>query len=185
MKKEKAQTILFGACLILTTIFSTVSDAQKNGDATYYCTAEAAGGLAYNKVEKKWKGVGVNTTNKFVLRLKFLREISSNNETNAVYGVVITAAGKNVGSKCISMSGGEAVEVSDLAQVVFCQIFQGLEAYRINLKNNRYLHTVPFGYYTVGTPMPRGEAGAMTLVPSTDEDSDTPYVEGGTCTKIE
>jgi hypothetical protein len=117
--------------------------------------------------------------------LKFLRETSSKNETKAVYGVVITAQGKNVGSKCISMSGGEAVEVSDLAQVVFCQIFQGLEAYRINLKNNRYLHTVPFGYYTVGTPMPRGEAGAMTFVPSTDEDSDTPYVEGGTCTKIE
>lgn len=164
-------------------VLPTASDAQNHGDATYYCTAEAAGGLSYNKVEKKWKGVGFNTTNKFVLRLKFLSETSSKNETNAVYGVVITAQGKDVGSKCISMSGGESVEVQELGQVVFCQV--GGEGYRINLKNNRYLHTFPFGYYTVGTPMPRGELGAMTFVPSTDEDSDTPYVEGGTCTKIE
>ena len=190
MKKEKAQIILFVACLILTTILTTASDAQNHGDATYYCTAEAAGGLSYNKVEKKWKGTGFNTTNKFVLRLKFLREFQSQNDipgfSGGVYKVTVTEAGKNVGQSCVPMeSASDEVQVRESLRISCTPEWNADEIYEFNLKNNRYFHMSIFGYLYVGEGKFIGSGKDLKKVPDNDEDSDTPFIEGGKCTKIE
>jgi|GEM_PF-5827956 len=173
----------------LTAILPSSSNGQtKDGDAAYYCTAEASGGLAYNKLEKKWEGVAFRATHKFVLRLKFLRANHLKDETDVIYEVTITDAGKSDTGLCMS-HGNKEVLVSGLARVVFCE--EGGIGYRVNLKNNRYLKSFPFGYYTVGSgkfvdvhPTDPTKPN-WQIVPDNDEDSDTPYIEGGACTKIE
>lgn len=170
--------------LIFIVAFSSAARSQTNGNVAYFCTAEAAGGLAYSKTEKKWVGVGFHARHSFILRMKFLLETHLKDETRSSYQVTITEFGKNVGSKCKSRSGDEEVDVGTRVQAVLCNM-DSSEGYRINLKNNRYLRVFPFGYYTVGAGKFVGEVGDMKIIPDTDEDSDTPFVEGGTCTKID
>jgi hypothetical protein len=113
---------------------------------------------------------------------------AGSDETDVVYEVTITAAGKSDTGLCMS-HGNKEVLVSGLGRVVFCE--EGGIGYRVNLKNNRYLKSFPFGYYTVGSgkfvdvhPTDPTKPN-WQIVPDNDEDSDTPYIEGGACTKIE
>jgi hypothetical protein len=57
----------------------------------------------------------------------------------------------------------------------------------INLSNNRSLITNSDGYYTVGLGKFETdvETKAVKVVPDKETDSGKPFVEGGTCTKIE
>jgi hypothetical protein len=174
MKMKTAQLTFTTICsIVLTTTMLSSSSAQSGTNTAYYCTEEASGGLQYDKVAKKWVGIGFNATHKFVLRLKFLRTFVrkrrnevDHDETIGVYGVTITNAGESDESQCES-EGNKEVFVGDNS-LAFCR--RGLIDYKINLEKNRYLAVYAIGF-AVGW--------------QSDEDSDTPYMEGGTCTKIE
>jgi|SRR5579862_436281 len=161
-------------CLTLMAAFlPSMSNAQNNNDAAYYCTEEASGGLQYDKLVKKWVGIGFNATHTFVLKLNFLRTFVrkkatqfDHDETISVYEVTIADAGENDGNQCES-DGNKEVFVGDNSLAVCRDVFID---YKINLKNNRYLAIYAVGF-AVGW--------------QSDEDSDTPYIEGGTCTKID
>jgi hypothetical protein len=161
----------------LTAFLSSTSDAQNKTNAAYYCTAEASGGLAYNNVLKKWEGVAFPVTHKFILRLKFVRTYVrrkenefDKDETGNYYETTITDAGESFASPCVSYYGNaKEVWVSENINTVFCEA--ALVEYKFNLNRNRYL-----GTYSVGYAVGLG---------SDDEHSDTPAIEGGTCTKIE
>lgn len=62
----------FFCVIVLIVAGSAYADAQSK-DATYYCVAEAAGGLKYNETMKKWEGGSFSPEAKFVLRMNFLR----------------------------------------------------------------------------------------------------------------
>ena len=129
--------------------------------------------MQYDQVAKKWVGLGFNTTHKFVLRLKFLRTFVrkkrdefDHDETISVYEVTITHAGESYVGQCESDDDKEVFVGSN--NLAFCS--RNLIDYKINLEKNRYLAVYAFGFAVGG---------------QSDEVSDTPYIEGGTCTKIE
>jgi hypothetical protein len=174
------------ACLMVLVLGSQSSSyAQNDKNAVYYCTAEAAGGLAFNPAAKKWMGLGLTATNKFVLRLKFLKEDTISSKHYFAYEVTIADPGEKSGSQCKSNTNSDQVEVGTDGAVI-CQVEKG-DGYRIGLHSKRYLHTSPFGYYSVDPfrDLFRTEALPNPPPPTTDEESENPYIEGGTCTKIE
>lgn len=156
-------------------VLSSATPGQNAKDAAYYCTAEAAGGLAYNEIIKKWQGVAFPAEHKFILRMKFLRtyihkkesEIQEDEAFN-LYEVTITGTGKNFPHECERYSGNKEVAVGKYNTVVRTAV---LIDYKFNLDRNRYL-----GTYAVGYAVGLGDD---------DEHSDTPAIEDGTCTKIE
>jgi hypothetical protein len=172
MKRQiEAQIICTVFCALLT-ILPSKSNAQTK-DASYFCTAEVSGGFQYNKVQKKWEGVAFPADHKFILRLKFLRtylrkkeDQFDEDETFNVYDVMITDAGTSLAIPCTGI-GKKEVSVGKY-NTVFCE--RSFLEYKINLNRLRYLVTYAVGY-AVGQER--------------DEESDTPYLEGGTCTKIE
>ena len=149
------------------------AQAQQAKDASYFCTAVAVGGLRYDKMQEKWIGVPFDATDKFVLRLKFLRERKYSQGglelTDYIYAVTITPAGTSATSVCKSQTPTMEVAVGSNFAKVFCEI-PIYQYYIIDLRANRYLKTYAYGYY-------EGEG--------LDDISDTPYVEAGTCTKID
>jgi hypothetical protein len=60
------------AALCLSLCCSSAADAIQPKDASYFCVAEIAGGIAYNELAKKWVGAVFKATQKMVLRLKFV-----------------------------------------------------------------------------------------------------------------
>jgi hypothetical protein len=160
--------------LLLATIMSSASNAQNDKSAAYFCTSEALAGLKYNKLQKKWEGVGFTADHKFVLRLKYLREFveknSKEDKTISVYEVTMTDAGENFALPCTErlLDNNKEVLVGN-NHLVFCNSV-GVD-YKINLDRNRYLGTYAIGY-AVGSRQD-------------DEHSDQPQIEGGTCTKID
>jgi hypothetical protein len=172
MKKYPATML----CLaVLTAFMSSVSKAQNDKDAAYYCTAEAAGGLEYNKANKKWGGAEFLADHKFVLGMTFLRTSDRKKENELqgddiidVYGVTITDAGKTYAAPCVSRSGDREVSVSLKYNMLFCD--SSLVEYRFNLNRNRFLQMYAGGY-ALGFDID-------------DEHSDTPVIQSGTCTKI-
>jgi len=163
--------------IVSTLVLPSVSNAQEDKTVTYYCTAEAEGGLFYNKAIKKWEGVRFEPRHKFVLRLKFVRtyvrkkvnEFDEDERMN-VYEVTVTDAGEPmriIHDKCTTNSDSNEVPVGKNNMVLCSTVFSD---YKFNLDRNRYLETYAIGYADSSKD---------------DEKSDTPTIEGGTCTKIE
>src|SRR5262245_50753706 len=121
--------ILSPAILIASVPLSTASAQFELGkDASYFCTVEAVGGLAYNERTKKWEGTSFIADDKFVLRLKFLRtrtEKAAFDRDSMVhdYIVTVTKSGTNFASPCNFDSSitEQAVTVWDEAGVVACE----------------------------------------------------------------
>jgi len=94
------------------------------------------------------------------------RDEFDHDETISVYEVTITHAGESYVGQCESDDDKEVFVGSN--NLAFCS--RNLIDYKINLEKNRYLAVYAFGFAVGG---------------QSDEVSDTPYIEGGTCTKIE
>src|SRR5215467_6222229 len=90
------------AAILITCVPLTTTNAEFGKDASYFCIAEFAGGLAYDERMKKWKGTAIRIEQKFVLRLKHLRTQpkSAFSETVYDYNVSVTGAGTNLARMC-------------------------------------------------------------------------------------
>jgi hypothetical protein len=166
--------LTIAALLVMAFAAPSVAVAESNQTSAYYCTAEVAGGLKYDEVQQKWVGTSFHNDNQFVVRLNLLRtyvqkEEHLRDEPMKVYEVTITPRGENHERPCVSSSGKE-VSVVAWANIVGCDAY-ALD-YKINLNLNRYLMT-----YSVGYAVAVGEHG--------EYHAETPFVEGGICTKIE
>jgi hypothetical protein len=162
--------ILSAAILIACVSFSTANAQFEPGkDATYFCNAEFAGGLAYDEPTKKWKGTALDANAKFVPRLKHLRsrvetDILGGKDTVYDYNITIAFPGDRNNDRfpCDEHSE-DYVKVSRFGGLD-CKI--GVVDYRINLRTSRFLLTYPGEYM--------------------DNDfGSSPSVTGGTCTKID
>lgn len=145
----------------------TTASAQLGKDASYFCTAEIAGGLAYDEGLKKWKGTGLRTEQKFVLRLRYLnsRKVGGD-QTVYDYDVTVTTTGTNNALPC-ARSGrtDRVVPVNNNSGILLCDT--SLHNYRFNLRNNRFVSASLIGYIFGG------------------DNNEGPYAAGGTCTKID
>jgi hypothetical protein len=159
---------ILSAAILIASV--TTASAQLGKDASYFCLAEAVGGLSYDERTKKWIGSSLRADKKFVLRLKFLnnrveKSIFNQDETVYDYNVTITEAGSNFVGPCLG-SGQKHVTVRPLGWLL-CH-GADLHEYRFDLDTNRFLSAYLHGFIN-------GKAS----------NDDTPAVMGGTCTKID
>jgi hypothetical protein len=171
--------LMCGSWKSLKTLFSvsvfllptTTAKAIEPKDASYFCVAEAAGGLSFNAVQKRWVGSVFKTNEKFVLRLKFI-DVKlgtgkwDKDQLYANFEVGLTPSGTNSESRCIPLGAGDKKTVS-INQYNGFTCFANIQDYYFNLGTNRYMNVYAIGY-TDGM----------------DNNDNTPGVTGGVCTKI-
>jgi len=162
-------TLLLSAPMFLMSAVSVKAIEPK--DVSYFCVAEAAGGLSFSAPQKKWVGTVFKVTEKFVLRLKYIDAKFGTgkwdkDELYTNFEVALTPAGTNSESRCLQLGSGDKKSVS-VSQYDSFTCSASIEEYYFNLKTNRYLNVYPFGY-----------------VDGTDSNENTPSVTGGVCTKI-
>jgi hypothetical protein len=161
--------VLASACLSLC-CSSAVAEIPRK-DASYFCVAEAAGGLAFNPGLKKWAGTIFKADDKFVLRLKFVNvqqgeDFWDKDETYSNFDAYLTPSGTNSEVRCTQPGSANKTSVS-IGKYSSFRCYAGLQDYHFNLENNRYMNLYPVGYVD----------GANT-------NENTPSVTGGVCTKI-
>lgn len=137
-------------------------------EATYFCTEDAAGGIAYDQSQGAWRGSAFNAEKKFILHLLFIgRRLQEERYKDRVarYTVTLTDAGTTNRRLCkTSSSTSDDVAIIDGK---FECVSSGAQQYRFNLRHNRFLAARLEGY-----------------IYGLDAGSETPYIAAGTCTKI-
>jgi hypothetical protein len=151
---------------------STVSDAMAAKDASYFCTVEFSGGIAFNERFKKWESTTFRPEGKFVLKLKYLKvrtqkDFLGKDETVTDFNVTLTQAGSNLPSPCLS-TGDEWSSIVPVSQYDYFSCYADLSEHYFNLRTNRFLAS-----YMVG------------FIDGKENNENTPSVSGGTCTKID
>jgi hypothetical protein len=160
--------MIAGACALIVLVGE--ANAGDKRDTTYFCTMDAAGGVTFNKLANRWQGTVFREDTKFILRLAHLRHLEKFGPVGMpvdYYKVTFTREGKNEAIECTgtySDRGPEVLVFSDIG-VVSCTA--GLFEYTLNLTNNRIMSAYLVGY-----------------VSGRDDDSDTPAIAVGKCTKI-
>jgi hypothetical protein len=171
MPKASPMRAIIGLILLMLT--SRSSAFAQSQDASYYCVAEAAGGLWYNTSRKKWEGTSFGPTLKFVLKMKFLQarvqkeEYGEEQEQVSDYTVTITDTGENTGLNCTGKDRSRTVTVYDKSRYFECDRAIAWN-YHFNLRTNRFLMILPIGYLN-----------------GKDNNDNNPGIEAGTCTKID
>jgi hypothetical protein len=141
---------------------------------SYFCVSDAAGGVWFDKATNKWIGSTFSASERYVVKIvqhSLMPDTLGNMSTT--YTVSVAAHGQQAGEgiPCTSANGdlrkvdvglnfiGETGEFS-------CMQFGG--EWVMNLKNMRFLQSYLWGY-----------------VDGVDDNRNTPYVQIGTCTKID
>ena len=157
--------------LFLGSVLAEAQVAPKDG--SYLCVVEVSAGLRYNERTKKWESATFRPTTKFTMRMKSLRSITrkdfiGNDQPVHVFDVTTTKAGSSKELPC--EKPGEPIEPVVIGgdDVGFDCLGADLQEYRFNLKTDRFLTAYMGGY-----------------VDGANSNADTPYINGGTCTKID
>ncbi len=127
-------------------------------------------GLAYNANSKRWEGVSFKPGKAFVLRMKFVAErqekVITKEETVQDFETTLTEAGTSQPRPCYNLKTFKTVTTVNSFNSLACN--SSFTEYRFDFDSNRFI-----GAYLVG------------YVGGEDTNKDTPYVTGGTCTKID
>jgi hypothetical protein len=152
-------------------LVSSIATAEQRRDGSYFCNEEIVAGLSYNANLNKWQSTSFPPKAKFILRLKFVQSRTENlggvggmSVSFDHYEVSITRAGADSAFAC---DRGHKKPPSLHDGFLVCDGMD-LHSYRFNFKTNRFLRMYPEGF-----------------VSGKDSNDDTPYVAGGTCTKID
>ncbi|WP_061029718.1 hypothetical protein [Bradyrhizobium sp. CCH5-F6] len=158
--------ILLGLCVL-----AGPADAIAPRSATYYCTPDAAGGVSYDKQLQRWNAANFRPAKAFVLKLNHLssarEKMFDGAELSAVnrFNVALTESGSSKDIPCRNMRDfSKPIEVWDEGWVR-CDF--NLTELRFNPENNRFLTAYLVGY-----------------VSGDDDNSDTPVIGIGVCTKL-
>jgi hypothetical protein len=106
-----------GCCCFSSFLFALPAQAIEPKDASFFCVAEIAGGLAFRAEQKRWVGAVLNPAEKFVLRLKYLDTQVATGKWDAGraqsnFEVTIKPSGKNVDRPCNGLVVGDRRTVS-------------------------------------------------------------------------
>lgn len=153
---------------ILGSLMSQGALAFARREGTFFCTVESIGGLAYDAALKRWRGAVFRPRGKFVLRLKFIKTRNEGEGTYAYtvdeYETTITNEGSNNPFPCFSED--KMPTGIDSSGFLTCDTLT--HGYKFNFKTNRFLESYMVGY-----------------IDGSDDDSNTPSIAGGVCTKIQ
>jgi hypothetical protein len=124
------------------------------------------------RVQARWQSTTFIPSGKFVLHLKFLRsgirkDFFDKDEPVNDYTVTITNAGENYANPC-QQYGGEGTDGISVGKWNTFRCTSALQDYFFSLKTNRFLVAYMVGY-----------------LDGRDDNSNTPSMSGGTCTKID
>lgn len=161
------------ALFFVVSFYSVGATAQLAGDTNYFCTVESSGGISYDSVTKQWRGTSFRPNGKFVLKLKFVRARTVRNnflktdEPVKDFEIYITESGHNFGQPCLSFSNEDRKTLTIYEEHLAVRCDASLSTYVFNFKTNRFIEAYLVGY-----------------VAGEENNSNTPSVSGGTCTKI-
>jgi hypothetical protein len=157
------EKVLFGTLLLA--LSCGRAEAQEPKTEAYVCKVEFTGGLAYDVGSKSWRSMTFQPKGKFIFRLKFAKTQAEKIDLHVVdYEATVTESGKNREVSCVRGKGKTTSADQDGTLDCATALFE----YKFNLKNNRFLRAYLVGY-----------------VNGMNENSDTPYVSGGTCIKTD
>ena len=150
----------------------SISNAMEPRDASYFCTVEFAGGIAFNQTLNKWESSKFRLERKFALKLKYLanrtvKDFAGKDETVRDFNISLTEADSNSSSICYSTNKDWSATVP-ISEDSLISCSTGLIDHRFNLKANRFLESYLTGF-----------------IDGNDNSDNTPTVMGGTCTKID
>ena len=159
-------------CLALVLAMPSMALGLERRDGTYYCTSKFMGGVAYNDELKRWEGTSFDPSYHgiFVIKLDF-RETTKYSSPSTLfeyrdeYDVTITEEGDTITSSCLGLDGKPPF-INRFA-ILRCNTADGIEEYKINFDNNRFIRIYTAGY-TDGA----------------ENNNDNPAIVGGLCTKI-
>jgi len=157
-------------CLWLVAAMPSMAFSFGRRDGAYYCTVKFAGGIAYNDALKRWEGSTFKPGRNFVMKLSF-RETTKYSSPSTLfeyrdeYDVTITEEGDTITSSCLGLDGKPPF-INRFA-ILRCNTADGIEEYKINFDNNRFIRIYTAGY-TDGA----------------ENNNDNPAIAGGLCTKI-
>jgi hypothetical protein len=154
-----------GYIAVATLLFLSSTAYSQSKGGSYNCVAEWSAGGWYNSASKKWEGSVLNLPAlnlQFILKMTFVEMRTDQNF--ARFNISITKSGSNIPVYCRAANNPKEVSVSfDRFQ---CTILSN--EFVFDLNTNRFLHTSTFGY-----------------VDGKENNNNTPYIAGGTCTRIE
>jgi len=142
-------------------VSTTVAYSQQSKSTSYHCVAEFAGDGWYNFATKQTERRSFGTkddNSQFILRKTFINQAND-------YNVSITPWGSNGPVDCRGSDGSKTVTVA--FGVLMCST-SPVQMYVFNPFTNRFFHIYTAGY-----------------ISGLDNNDDTPYMAGGTCTKID
>ncbi len=159
-------------CVISFVVIAPALARFEMKDMSFFCTAEISAGLSFDKIQKKWVSKTFNADQKFVMRMKYLQTRTVKNaigsdESAIDFNVTITKSGRNFASPCTYSGWGDKQEPVTVNNLDVFGCISSLSRYLVNSSTNKFLET-----YT-GEYVHRDDGG------------DTPYVTGGTCTRID
>jgi hypothetical protein len=162
---QRSGLITAFVCLYLAAAVLPAWTQQPINDGKFFCTGEFAGGVAPDKNNNKWHGSIFRADGRFVVALKYERSRPMENVPSFMqhdYAITVTEAGSSTPSKCFSHGAAELVTIWTPKNISCRSI---MYEFWFNFEMNRFLKTFISGYV--------------------DGSTDTPMIEGGTCTKIE
>lgn len=154
----------------LTFGFPALVNAQTYGDGSYYCVAEFAGGVAYDTKLKRWDSATFRPHEKFIVNFKYIgpHYVGDKSYTDD-YLVTVTPAGSSKTETCKTHYHETSDKIEFERSVGRGDCETSLHRYTFGLKYKRFLRTFEFGGYEIGM----------------DQETDTPSISGGVCTKIQ
>ena len=156
------------ATIAITQLILATAAHSQSMTTSYSCVAEFAGGGSYNSFTKHWEGSSINLnsdSSQFILRVTHLgsridKKLSFPRQFDN-YNVSITLSGSKYSLDCKENDNSKVV--STQFGIIKCNaVFD----FVYNTATGRFVQVSAFGYV-------RGS------------NDDTPYISGGTCTKIE
>ena len=146
-------------CLWLILLMPSMAFSAERRVGAYYCTVKFAGGIAYNNTLVQWEGTIFRPEGNFVMKLAGTTDRDE-------YDVTITDEGEQTTrSSCLADAKPPSI---DQFAFMSCSRANGIYEYKFNFDNTRFIRIYKAGY-TNGV----------------DNNTDTPAISGGFCTKIQ
>lgn len=153
-----------------------LSGNMSDFSGSYFCTADAAGGVSYNDGTKKWEGTIFRVEDRYILTVKLFGEVEQEYQTDKkTYFVTFSEHGNEaVGvleGSCYT-NNNKLREINPLISYITengdlsCKLMGG--DLDVNLVNGRFLKSYNWGY-----------------VDGVDNNSNTPHIEIGKCSRID
>ena len=158
---------------------NAIAEIINDFSGSYFCTADAAGGIRYNDSADKWEGAIFNEEDRYILKVKISGEVMKDDLVGVVntYSISFLKHGaeetSNFVGNCFTKIAKKISELSDNGSIHIrengsfsCKMIGGdLE---VNLSNGRFLRSYVWGY-----------------VDGEDNNNNTPYIEIGKCSRID